>query len=259
MVRDGRRKGCAGSCRDGMAGELTDTKRETALGWAWVLSATPGNAGIRIVNVCLTPASSQAAAVSCRVNALGTWAPTASAGAVVSVMSPPHLLDRKLWLETGSILGRWGQLWRLLASQSGLLPSARAIAKPPAPRHHPLFEELHRCCWLTSPEHRKQHYTLHTFRVSRASDCHNSVILDPTLSTCGTDRLPAPSLFSSLPQLHHLHHHHPPCPVRSAQQPPLQDVTNPLLVRRPGTQISMTPSPETACARPPPPEGPPPL
>ena len=228
------------------------------------LSATPGNAGIRIVNVCLTPASSQAQ-LRCRVESMH-WGPR------------PH---RKRWSSAGgeqhhvaatpsgplAVAGDWihsrqvgsAVAWRLLASQSGLLPSARAIAKPPAPRHHPLFEELHRCCWLTSPEHRKQHYTLHTFRVSRASDCHNSVILDPTLSTCGTDRLPAPSLFSSLPQLHHLHHHHPPCPVRSAQQPPLQDVTNPLLVRRPGTQISMTPSQETACARPPPPEGPPPL
>ncbi len=29
-----------------MAGEMMQTKRETALGWAWVLPATPGNAGI---------------------------------------------------------------------------------------------------------------------------------------------------------------------------------------------------------------------
>ena len=64
--------------------------------------------------------------------------------------------------------------------------------------------------------------TAHTFRVSRASDRHNAVIVDPTRSPCEADRLPAPSLPSSLPQLHHLYHQPPCCPVHSAQQPPFK-------------------------------------
>ncbi len=51
-------------------------------------------------------------------------------------MAQPHLMDRLLWLETGSILGRWGHLWRLLASREPerIAAVSPRHAKPPAAR-----------------------------------------------------------------------------------------------------------------------------
>ena len=134
-----------------------DTKRETALGRAWVLSATPGNlCWHRIVNVCLTPASSQAQ-LRCRVESMH-WGPGPhpkrwSGGELHHVAATPSgpLAVAGDWIhsrQVGSAVAAARIPERIAAVSPRHCQAARTT-------HHPLL----RSCIGAVGRHRKQHYT----------------------------------------------------------------------------------------------------